>query len=114
MPSFQGDDIIRLQPNDSGLVYRFEFTQTSSNTANDGFLPPGTTVSGITVTAHKEDGTDATSDLIDTGSAVNNNIATIPLKYPGSEGIYHIRIICALDDGSTVEADFNRVKAEDL
>jgi hypothetical protein len=113
MPNFTTNNNIILQPNDSGLEHQFKVTVSTSITANDGIIGYGRSVSSISITAHKDDGTSETGML---GAAtLLANVITLPLSYPsGGVGRYHIRFVCTLDDGSKKELDFNRVEAKNL
>jgi hypothetical protein len=115
MPDFKGNKRINLQPRDYAISYGFIITPSSSTLANDGYIPYGTTVSGVVVEAEFEDGTDATSELIHS-SSVTNNIVTATLNYPTNigEGRYNLTFILSLDNGEVHEANFNRVVAKDL
>lgn len=114
MPNFKGNDKILLQPNDEAVPYRFDFDACSSSTSNDGFLPYGTTISGVSVSATTDGGVDTTDELISSTSVNSNNI-TVALNYPSTtgEGRYHLTFILTLDSGSVLEADYNGVVARD-
>ncbi len=112
---FQGNDIIRVQPSDTKVPYCFTFTYASACDGDDGALPHGTTIQDYDLTAHKSDGTDATSELIHSHSR-SNNVVTVNLKYPTSLGTgwYHLVFVLTLDTGTVVEFDFNRVEVKDV
>lgn len=115
MPDFtEVDDWIILQPNNDNIPYAFTITVCSSAIANDGSIPYGDTVASCVVTAHKDDDTDATSELINTDD-ISGNIVIVNLKYPTSlgEGIYHLTFVVTTTNGSDIEFDFNRVVARD-
>lgn len=115
MPSFKGNDSIVLQPTTSGIGYGFDFPIKASTSAVAGFLPYNTTISSSVVTASKSDGTDTTNDMIISNSETEDNVNVI-LQYPATngEGTYYLKFVLTLNDGSTVEADFNRIIARDL
>jgi hypothetical protein len=119
MPSFEGTERILLQPTTSGIAYGFEFEVSTSNSSCDGFLPYGTTISGVAVTAlTKSTGVDVSSDIIVGTPGIDDTktIVSVAVKYPSTNGPgwYTLRFTLTLSDGSTEEGDFNRIKAEDL
>lgn len=113
LDDFTGTKDIILQANSSAVPYTFTFGVCSSATANDGFLPYGTNISSVAMTAAKDDGTSATSDLIDS-SSVASNVVTVALNYPSTNGVgvYYLTFKLTLDSGTILEADFKRVYAE--
>ena len=116
MPSFKGQRTIVLQPSDLDIGYTFEFPIKSTATASEGFLPYGTTIVSGTVTAHNEDNTvDVTTDLI-TSYTNNHDDVSVVMKYPSTNGAgtYHLEFVLFLTTGSEMEADYNRVIAQDL
>jgi len=118
MPDFTpSNKRILMQPGDSKVPYCFAFTVCSSETANDGALPYGTSISSFTVTAHKHDASDtvATTDLIDSSSR-SGLVITVYLDYPSENGAgrYDLKFLLTLDSGAILEFDFNRVFARDV
>ena len=115
IPNFKNTDEIVLQPNDDGVIYEFEVTTASSSGSNDGYLAFGRSVSSVAVSAYNEALTTVT-DLLDGVATVTNNLIRQPLQYPSTsgEGRYKLTFIMTIDDGSTKEADFFRVYAENL
>lgn len=112
MPSFKTNGQIILQPNDS-VGFSFTITVASSATANDGFLPYGTSISSVNVIAYDKDENIVTSDLISGTPAVSSNVISMKLNYPvvSGDGRYKITMILTLDNGDIKEADFDRVTA---
>ena len=112
MPDFKTQISIIVQPQDSGVPYKFTLTVCSSATLNDGALPYGTTISSAVVTAHTQAGVDASSDLI-VSSTLVGLIITVKVKYPTAkgEGEFHLTFVLTLSDSSVIEFDFNRVLA---
>lgn len=115
---FQSSEAIKLQPNDSKLVYKFNFPVCSSSSANDGTLPYGTTISGIAVTSWN--GSTQIEDLIYGTPSVQSTVATVQLSYPSttmsgvSGKIYpKLRFVMTLSDGSTLEDDFDNIVVGD-
>jgi hypothetical protein len=115
MPNFKGNENIQLQPGDLGVPYRFAFSVCTSETANDGAIPYGDSVSSCAVTGHTETGTDVTSELI-ASSSTSDNAVTVSLNYPSTtgEGNYHLKFVVTTANGVKIEFDFNRIKAKDL
>jgi len=115
MPNFDGTKIIILQPTESNVVYKFHFTQCSNSTANDGGIPYGLTITNSTVTCHREDGTNYTTQIISVTS-LTSFITSVLLSYDSSAGPgkYHLRFKNTLSDGSIKEFDFNRLVLKDL
>jgi len=118
MPSFEGSERILLQPTTSGIAYGFEFEQSTSETSGDGFLPYDTIISSVIVTAHKKSDGTQVSDIIVGSPSIDGTgtIVSVAVKYPSTNGAdwYTLKFALTLDDGTKEEADFNRVKAEDL
>lgn len=117
MPDFQGIKDIKLQPLSATIPYTFTFPIATGAAANDGAIPFGLTISTLVMTAHKEDGTDASTALI-SSSSLATNIATVKLKWPTGVGLeagrYHLVFKLTLSDASIMPFDFNRVIARDL
>lgn len=112
---FQDIAQIKIQPGTNNVPKSFNFPVCSSATSNDGFIPYGETISDIAVTAHKNDDTDATADII-VSSSFSAFTSTVFIKYPGAgkEGIYHLTFIVSFSGGaSDEEADYNRIIVED-
>jgi hypothetical protein len=108
---FRTAEKILLQPNDTNLTYSFQFPICTSATANDGFLPAGTTISGVAVYGYTEAGVDCTTTLCSGVITNNTNTVFVPLSYPGAEGYYKLTFILTLSDGATTEDDFNNIEA---
>ncbi len=106
---WHGKDWIYLQPNDLDVPYIFRFTVCSTQNGNDGYLPYGTTISTVVVSASNTDGEDATADLIHGTPSVSDNDVQVNLDYPYA-GDYKITIICTLDSGTKIETDFSRIR----
>jgi len=104
-----GKEWIYIQPNDSDVPYIFRFTVCSTQTANDGHLPFGTTISSVVVSASNADGEDATADLIHGTPSVSDNDVQVNLDYPDA-GEYRITIICTLSSGAKIQTDFTRIR----
>jgi hypothetical protein len=115
MDDFQGTRDVVLQPGDAGVPVRFEVTVCSDADANDGALPYGESVGSVVVSAHKEDGTDATSALINGTPSTSGNTIIVVMDYPGSTGIFHLKFIVTATPTSTLdrEFDFKRVRCFD-
>lgn len=114
--SFQGYDKILLQPGSSAVPYMFTFEACSSTTANDGSIPSGETITDATVSAFDSDGTDVTSELVDS-SSFSTTTVTVYLNYPSTSGAgrYHLEILLEMTvSGAILEFDFTRVYAEDI
>ena len=117
MPNFKGDTGILLQPSDRNVTYSFSFPIMSSATSNDGFCPYGTTISGVVVTA-AQDGV-AVDDLVDTTTNTTYTV-NVTLDYPTTtmsgqtEAQFDLTFVLTLDNGTILETDFDRVKAQDL
>lgn len=115
MPHFLGNNKIVLQPNDLDVQYRFDFTACSTATANDGFLPFGAQIISVELKSTDEDKT--TVSGIVQGSIIQHSGSSVvtTLSYPSdlSEGRYFLTFILTLDNGSVLEADFNRIEVID-
>ena len=115
MSSFKGNVTVVLQPNDKDVSYRYSYPIKTSVTDASEYLPYGTTISGVTVTAWTSAGVNATTDMI-TGTSVSTNYIDVMLQYPSSNGVgdYTLRFILTLSNSSTMETDFDRIIARDL
>lgn len=113
---FKDRKTIILQPSDAAVPFGFEFTVCSAADKNDGALPYGDSVSDCAVTAHSEDGTDKTSELINGSPSVADNVVTVDLDYPSTTGagVYHLTFVVTTANGADIEFDFNRVYARDI
>lgn len=123
---FQGSNLIQLQPGDTSVPFKFQFTVASSSGKSDGALPYASTVVSCVADAHR--GNDGVA--VSTGSIVqaasdfsyDGNTVVIPLTYSSSvgDGIYHLSIgVTASINGSTSdlfvkEFDFNRISVGDI
>lgn len=125
MPTFQGTKTIILQPSDSNVPYKFEYTVCSGSTTNDGGIPWGHTINSTAtyVKAHRIDGTEMTTSS--TGIIANSShtgfVTTVWLTYPSSTGVvagkYHLKFLPTINDGTTSyvrEFDFPRLLLKDL
>lgn len=125
MPQFEGTKTIILQPSDSNVPYKFEFTVCSGTTTNDGAIPNGHTITSTAtyVKAHRIDGTAMTTGTTGLIAASSHTgfITTIWLTYPSSTGTvggrYHLTFYPTISDGTTTyvkEFNFNRLVLKDL
>jgi len=111
--SFDGTETIILQPGDSAKPRYFTFAICTSQTANDGAIPYGTTISSVAVKAFDDGGTDVTAQMVD-ASSQSGTVVTVDLNYPTSAGRYSLEFELTLDSGAVLEFDFTRVYAEDI
>ena len=120
MSGFKGNKQIEIQPGDLNVSFGYSFTVCSSTTANDGFLPYGTTASGVSVVAYKtadadgrelSEGASIVSDLIQGTPTISDNVATVRLSHPATNGsgYYKLTFLVTGSDESVKETDFNRV-----
>lgn len=103
---------VLLQPGSATVPYTFTFAPASSETANDGSIPYGTTIDGAEVTAADKNGDDVTSEII-TSSSLSTPVVTVIFKYPAisGDGKYSIKILLTLSSGAVMEFDFTRIHA---
>lgn len=123
---FRGSNIIQLQPGDTSVPFRFQFTVASSSGKSDGALPNGSTVVSCVADAHRgNDGVAVTTgDLVhsNTDFSYDGNTAVIPLTYSSTigAGTYHLSInVTASINGTTSDLfikqfDFNRISVRDV
>ena len=111
MSDFQGRENVVLKPGDTGDVRQFQILVAGSLTAK-GTIPFGTTVSGIAVTAYKDDDTDVSSDLISSYSLADNVVSVI-FKYPvmAGDGNYYVKFALTLSTGAVKNLSFAPVRA---
>jgi len=116
---FQGSDYICIQPGDSFVPVALKLNAASASTANDGSMPYGSSVVSSTMSAHHEDGTDATTTLI-TASTESGNTIYGYLGYSTTliSGWYHItaKVTISVSGRSTNmvrEFDLDRIRVKD-
>jgi len=116
MGSFRGSRKYVLYRGNSELdikIFRWEFKVCSSATANDEFLPYGTTISTAELTAVGSDGTAVTSIFVG-GDSLANNVVSQKFTFPDEgAGTYTVYFKLTLDDGQVLNAE-DRVYAEEL
>jgi hypothetical protein len=113
MASFKGSSKIILNEGDAAVAFRFELTQCSSISSNDGFLPYGLDSTSVEVYGYAEDGTNVTDIMVESRSLLNN-VVTVALNYPGEAGKYVLHFKIYLSNGSTIlNATFDRCFATD-
>ena len=117
MPNVLGNKNVVIQPLDTkvGITIRVKICSTA--TANDGYIPWGTTVSGVSTTVYSEQGDVVTSGIVYSNATISGGQdVRIELKYPTAtgEGRYKLSYLLTLSDGSTKELDFNRIVAKNL
>jgi len=108
--SFPTTKKITLQPHDAGLVYAFKFPISTSSTANDGYLPNGTTISGVSLEAYNSANTTTSGWYSIT--TFNNDTVNVSMDYPGSADSYKLTFVLTLSSGATIEADFYNIEAK--
>jgi len=124
MSDFEGDSPIRLQPKSKDINHGFTVEVKASATAKKGWLAYGTTISGIDVTAYKTADIDNRSlvggqitvdDLIQGTPLVNDNVMTVKMSYPSTngEGYYKLTFHLTIDDSSEDELDFEPIIVEE-
>jgi len=113
MPSFKGTNQIIIQPNDQNRGFTYHCTTCTSATANDGTLPYGTTISGVTTVATLDGVVD--TELV-AATVLDTPDITVALDYPSINGAgrYSLTFILELSDSSTLELDFDRVMVKNL
>lgn len=117
--SFQGKDILRLQPGDDNVPVRMRFKAATASTLNDGALPYASTVASVVSKAawSANNLTSATGLLSDTAS-VSSETVTLYFNHSTlyTEGLYHATLTLRISNGSTDfdrEFDFNRIYLKD-
>jgi hypothetical protein len=115
MPDYIGKDSITVQPGTFNYPYEFLVTVCSAAGANDGFLAFGRTIVSVVNTAHKHGRTLLVDTELIKNESLNGFIITMRLSYPitNGKGRYKLRSVVTLDDGSTEEIDFGRVRVHD-
>lgn len=110
-----GNEEFLLRTGDKKIA-QFEATVCSSATANDGTIPFGRVVSTVAVKAYKQDNlsSEVTTDIIDGTPTELNNVVSITLKYPTTNGPgrYQLRFALTLDDGKIINLRANNIVAE--
>ncbi len=117
--TFSGAKKIDLQPGEVDVPLRMRVTIASASTANDGFLPFGSTLVSHSVTAHHgASNSSSTSIIADTTDAGNTIIVYLQHTTAYIAGIYHVTAVGTFSiTGSTRQLvrqiDFNRVYMKD-
>ena len=103
---------ILLQPGSDAVPYFFTFPAATSQEANDGSIPYGTTISSKAITAFDADGNDVTSEII-VSTSLSTPVVTVRFKYPATtgDGRYSIEFLLTLSTGAVMEFDFTRIFA---
>lgn len=110
--SFKGKEQINLWEASENNRYGFSF-QPPATTTQKASIPFGTNITTATVSATDENG-DTVNDLI-TNSNVSENIVSCSLSFPAAGvGIYYLKFILELDDGSVWVKSFKRIYAEEI
>jgi hypothetical protein len=112
--SFQGKDVVVLQPGDALIPIKLSLPVCTTTSANDGAIPYGDSVASAVVTAYSSSDVAVTSELIES-SSVSSNIVTVVFNYPSTTGTgtYRVKIIATTANGVSIEFDFNRIYAKD-
>lgn len=121
MPSddFQGSDYICIQPGDSFVPIGLKLNAASASTANDGSIPYGSTVVSSSMSAHHENGTDATTTLIAVTTESGNTIyGYLSYSTALTAGWYHITAkvtlsVAGRSTDMTREFDLDRIRVKD-
>lgn len=121
----KGTLFVYLQENDINIPVTIFCSICTTAYANDGYIPYGTTVSGISHELHDLDNVnDVTTDItysnptigtVYTGpSGKSGQDLTIELKYPTTYGddSYNLKYTLTLSNGSKKELNYDRIKAE--
>lgn len=114
--NFIGFEQIVIQPQDVDIGHLFDFTVSSSTTANDGFLPPGAVIEIAEVIGIDETG-GTIPGLVSGFEIVDETNIEVALSYPGEsyEGMAGIRFILHLLGCTTEkEADFTRINIRNI
>jgi hypothetical protein len=114
MSSFKGNKNIYIQPNDKKVPYQFEFTTCSTENSNDGFLPYGTTITGVGVDIREINSETSVSGILT--HTLESNKVNLRISYDNNlkDSQCKITFILQLDDESEKEADFDRVYFRNL
>lgn len=119
MPNIKGNVSVVLQPRDEKVGISILVPINTSPTSNDGYIPYGTTISGVTLTCYDdaiESAVVPNSDIVFSGPVVaNNQYINTELRYPQNAGVgtYKLTYVLYLSDGGTRELDFDGVTAVD-
>ena len=111
---FKETELLELYPGDTEVAIKEEVTIKTADSATDGFLAYGRSVSSVVATIFDDDtGTDVTTEMLSTAATESDNIITIVLDYPltSGAGTYMVKTIITLDDGSTREVRLRKIKA---
>lgn len=90
---FKETSPVALYPGDTDVAIMEEVTIKTSNSATDGFLAYGRSVSSVVATIFDDDdGTDVTTEMLAATATVSNNIITIVLDYPSLNKFIKTRV----------------------
>ena len=117
---FKTANSIKLQPYDTFYDATFKFPVTSSGTLNDGTLPYGRFITGVTVTAWNGD-TQVTDLIQGTPTISGTDTVLVSMNYPSTtmSGITRrqnmsLRFVLSLDNSATLEEDFHNIIVGDF
>ena len=124
--SFQGKDILRLQPGESNVPVRMRFKAATASTLNDGALPYASTIKSVvskavwsannltSATGLLSSAVTLSSETVTLYFSHTTSATTVPTK--AADGLYHATITLRISNGSTDfdrEFDFNRIYLRD-
>jgi len=113
--SFRGSGKILLIEGDALGTFKFQITQCSSATSNDGFLPYLVNIDTTSAYNNVETVEDSTSSgvVINSFGFDTDNTVNVRLSYAAS-GRWGIDITMGLSDGSIKHAVFDRIFCESV
>jgi hypothetical protein len=108
---FQGEEKITVKPGDNLVPYTFKVTTESAAGKEDGFLPFGSSIAGVTVKALDQAKADQTSSLIVGTPSLAIDTIQVNVKWPGKADVYNLEFVLDLGGGIARELDFLRVES---
>src|SRR5512135_750233 len=115
MADFEGTLTRTLRPGDASVPIRFDFSQASTSTANDGSIPYGTTIATAAIKIYTDAGSTSAS-VLDAGSLslVGGSAVTARLSHPSGtvfEGLrtYTAIVKLTLNSGAIINYECARI-----
>ncbi|MCE5335475.1 MAG: hypothetical protein LLG06_12905 [Desulfobacteraceae bacterium] len=111
---FEGREIVKVRPNTKDYPVGMSFSICSSETANDGAIPFGTTMSSAVVKAYGPTGADVTAILVTIPATVQGNTVKCGVSWHEKivPGLHTLTAVLTFASGHIYEFDLKRVLVE--
>ncbi|MCE5335081.1 MAG: hypothetical protein LLG06_10910 [Desulfobacteraceae bacterium] len=111
---FEGREIITIKPSTRDYPISMSFRVCSSEMANDGAIPFGTTISSAVVKAYDPTGADVTANLVTIPATVQKNTVKCGVSWHEGivPGLHTLTAVLTFASGHIDEFDLKRVLVE--